>query len=141
MGRTRWTRKDPPNYVERSHVLLGRTVDAGRVWDVIAAARYLCALNDVPVHVAGEGSAAVLAAYAALLEPDISGVIVKDPPMSHMDEEAPQFLNVLRVCDMPDVLGMLAPRELTVHGLSYERLEKVAKIYAAAGAAEKLVVE
>ena len=38
VGATRWTRKNPPNYVERSHVLLGRTVDSGRVWDVIAAA-------------------------------------------------------------------------------------------------------
>ena len=38
IGGTKWTRKNGPNYVERSHVLLGRTVDAGRVWDVAAAA-------------------------------------------------------------------------------------------------------
>ncbi|MHC4509255.1 MAG: alpha/beta hydrolase family protein, partial [Planctomycetota bacterium] len=73
MGSTQWTRKDPPNYVERSHVLLGRTVDTGRVWDVIAAARYLHGKYDadVPVYVLGEGSAGVLAAYAALWEPEI----------------------------------------------------------------------
>jgi dienelactone hydrolase len=46
IGATRWTRKNPPNYVERSHVLLGRTVDAGRVWDVIAAARAVAASRD-----------------------------------------------------------------------------------------------
>src|SRR5262249_15404179 len=28
-----WTRVSPPNYVERSHALLGRTVDQGRVLD------------------------------------------------------------------------------------------------------------
>ena len=105
---TRWTRKDPPNYVERSHVLLGRTVDTGRVWDVIAVARYLRGTygGDVPVHVLGDGAAGVLGAYASLLEPDISKVIVNKPPMSHMDAEAPQLLNVLRVCDIPDVLAM-----------------------------------
>jgi hypothetical protein len=41
IGETKWTIKDPPNFVARSHVLLGRTVDAGRVWDVIAAARHI----------------------------------------------------------------------------------------------------
>ena len=36
-----WTRKSPPNYVERSLPLLGRTEDEGKVWDVAAVARYL----------------------------------------------------------------------------------------------------
>ncbi|TKJ36494.1 MAG: hypothetical protein CEE38_11825 [Planctomycetes bacterium B3_Pla] len=143
VNQTRWTRKDPPNYVERSHVLLGRTVDTGRVWDIIAAARYLRGKygEDVPVHVLGEGAAGVLAAYAALWEPDISGVMLNEPPLSHMDDESPQFLNVLRVCDVPDVLGMLAPRELTMYGKRADLLDKVAEIYAAAGASAKFVRE
>jgi len=138
-GPTRWTRKNPPNYVERAHVLLGRTVDAGRVWDVIAAARHLRAkYPDRLISVAGEGAAAVLAAYAALLEPEIAGVVAIRPPASHMDPDAPQFLNVLRVCDIPDVLGMLAPRPLTLRGWEGEAQAKVARIYAAAGASDKL---
>jgi hypothetical protein len=143
VGKTRWTRKDPPNYVERSHVLLGRTVDTGRVWDIIAAARYLRGKygEDVAVYLLGEGPAGVLAAYAALWEQDISGVMVKELPLSHMDAGAPQFLNVLRVCDIPDVLGMLAPRELTVYGGNAETLGKVAEIYGAAGASTKFVME
>ena len=143
IGETGWTRKDPPNYVERSHVLLGRTVDTGRVWDIIAAARFLRNRHgeDIAVHVLGEGPAGVLAAYAALWEPDISGVMVNEPPLSHMDDEAPKFLNILRVCDVPDVLGMVAPRELTVHGGSTEAMDKVRKIYSAARASAKLVTE
>jgi len=143
VGATKWTRKNPPNYVERSHVLLGRTVDTGRVWDIIAAARFLRNRHgvDTPVHVLGEGPAGVLAAYAAVLEPDISGVIADKPPLSHMDDEAPQFLNVLRVCDIPDVLGMLAPRKLVVHSGSAVRLDKVRKIYSAADASAKLVTD
>ena len=36
-----WTRKSPPNYIERSLPLLGRTEDEGKVWDVAAACRRL----------------------------------------------------------------------------------------------------
>jgi len=141
VDQTRWTRKNPPNYVERSHVLLGRTVDAGRVWDIIAIARNLLSerRETIPVYVAGEGPAAVLAAYAALWEPQIAGVIAVNPPASHMDSNAPQFLNVLRVCDIPDVFGMLAPRPLTLQGYSGEALRKVTQIYAFADASAKLV--
>src|SRR5262249_349518 len=38
---TVWTRKSPPNYPERAHALLGRTVDEGRVLDIAATVRYL----------------------------------------------------------------------------------------------------
>ncbi len=142
VDQTRWTQKNPPNYVARSHVLLGRTVDAGRVWDIIAAARHLHAQHaDVPVYVAGEGPGAVLAAYAALWEPDVAGVIAVNPPSSHMEAQAPQFLNVLRVCDIPEVFGMLAPRPLTLVGLKGEAMTKVAQIYASAGTAAKLQQE
>jgi hypothetical protein len=122
---------------------LGRTVDTGRVWDIIAAARYLRGKHgeDMPIHVLGEGAAGVLAAYAALWERDISGVMVNEPPLSHMEAGAPQFLNVLRVCDIPDVLGMLAPRELTVYGTSADLLGRVAGIYRAAEASDNFVTE
>jgi len=140
-GPTKWTGKNPPNYVERSHVLLGRTVDAGRVWDVIAAGRFLRGKYEgsVGVYVAGHGAAGVLAAYAALLEPDIAGVIVREPPVSHMEAGAPQFLNVLRVCDVPEVFGMLAPRRLTVCGAGGDGLERTSAIYRAAGAPGEFV--
>ncbi|MFH1719695.1 MAG: prolyl oligopeptidase family serine peptidase, partial [Planctomycetota bacterium] len=140
VGPTAWTRKNPPNCVERSHVLLGRTVDTGRVWDIIAAARYLRSKygENLPVYVLGERAAGVLAAYAALWEPQIEGVMLNKPLLSHMDAEAPQFLNVLRVCDIPDVLGMLAPRTLTIYG-NPDLLGKVGQIYAAAGASAKFI--
>jgi dienelactone hydrolase len=139
VDQTRWTQKNPPNYVERAHVLLGRTVDTGRVWDIIAAARYLQSVHpNLHVSVAGAGPGAVLAAYAALLEPEIAGVIAINPPSSHMDAKAPQFLNVLRVCDIPDAFGMLAPRPLTLRGWTGDPAAKVARVYAAAGASDQL---
>jgi hypothetical protein len=79
------------------------------VWDVIAAARYVRASErtvKLPIHIAGSGPAGILAAYAALLDDQVAA--------SHMDPAAPQLLNVLRVCDIPDVLRMLAPRPVKV---------------------------
>ncbi len=140
IGETRWTVKNPPNYVERAHALLGRTVDTGRVWDVIAAVRYLNekSAGKVPVWVAGEDGAALLAAGAALWEPEIAGVALHQPPASLQDSLAPQFLNLLRVCDVPEVLGMLAPRPLTITGHNQEEFAKVCQIYRAAGAEPQL---
>ena len=143
VGPTRWTRKNPPNYVERSHVLLGRTVDTGRVWDVAAVARYLRAQHgaQTPLYVVGDGAAGLLAAYAALWEPDIAGIILKNPPLDHMAAEAPVFLNILRVCNVPDMLGMLAPRPLTIFGGEAEALKKVTEIYASAGKPDAFIIK
>jgi hypothetical protein len=138
MKHTLWTRKNPPNYVERAHVLVGRTVDEGRVRDVAAAARYLNSKYRVSVVVAGKGASGVIAAYAALLEPDIAEVIVVDPPKSHMDAQSPQILNVLRVLDIPEAFGLIAPRPLTLIGADDALADRVAAIYASASATERL---
>jgi hypothetical protein len=138
IGGTKWTTKNPPNYVERSHALLGRTADTGRVWDVIAAARWAREGSKLPVHVAGGGAAGVIAAYAAALDDKITGATLVSPPASHMGDKAPQFLNVLRVCDIPDALGLIAPRPLTVIGSEPDKFERAGSAYAAAGAKERL---
>jgi cephalosporin-C deacetylase-like acetyl esterase len=136
-GATKWTTKSPPNYIARSHALLGRTVDAGRVWDVMALTR--ADVDDKPrITVAGNGRMGIIAAYAALLDENIAGAVVVDPPVSHMDKDAPQFLNVLRVCDIPDALGLIAPRPLTLIGVKPEPFERTKAAYEAAGAADKL---
>jgi dienelactone hydrolase len=140
IGDTRWTRKNPPNSIERSHYLLGRTVESGRVWDIAATARYLRTIHTKPdsIYVLGEAAAGVLAAYAALLEPDIAGLFVRESPGSHMVESAPALLNVLRVCDIPEAMGMLAPRPITFVGHELDGGEKVTAIYRAARAADKI---
>jgi hypothetical protein len=131
-----WTRKSPPNYVERAHALLGRTADTGRVWDVAATVRLL----DKEVEgkrawqAIGRGQAGIITAYAALFEPDIFEVVIVDPPTSHRD--GPIFLNVLRVLDIPEALGLLAPRPLTIYS-SERAFDKTAEIYRHAGAADK----
>jgi dienelactone hydrolase len=131
-----WTTKSPPNYVERSHALVGRTVDEGRLWDVCAALRDF----DKPVkwkwRLIGRGQAGILAAYAALLEPSIAEVVIIDPPTSHKD--GPIFLNVLRVLDIPEALGMLAPEvKLTIVGGKDKAFDRTEQLYKLAGAEDK----
>ena len=58
-----------------------------------------------------------------------------------MDADCPQFLNVLRVCDFPDVLGLLAPRSLTIRGGPEKVRDRVRQIYVAAEASKKLEIE
>jgi pimeloyl-ACP methyl ester carboxylesterase len=117
-GATKWTRKNPPNYVERAHALLGTTVDMGRVRDAIAAARWMKKKGDrgEGIHLIGKEAGAVLAAYAAIFEPeDIASVELIDPPTTHEDADAPQFLSVLRIVDVPAALALIAPRPVTLH--------------------------
>jgi hypothetical protein len=137
-GGLAWTRKNPPNPIERSLALVGRTVDAGRVWDVQATARWMHEVdeNGLQTVLAGKGQAAILAAYAALFEPSIEELILVEPPASHRD--GPHFLNVLRVLDIPDAVGMLAPRRVTIATRDEKPFERSKKFFAAAGAADKL---
>ncbi len=139
-GEGAWTMA-PPHHVERAMAILGRTADSGRVWDVAIAARKVHegSKHANPIGVIGRGTAGVLGAYAALLEPAIQKVVLVDPPRSHRD--GPYFLNVLRVCDIADALGMLAPRLLTIQGAEEGMTKRVEAIYRAAGAADKLTVK
>jgi dienelactone hydrolase len=146
IGATRWTRKNPPNYVERCHVLLGRTVDAGRVWDVIAAAKYLRdtrgdGADEPPLRVAGSEAAGLIGAFAAVLDEKIAGVALVAPPTSHMQSSAPQFLNVLRVCDVSAALGMIAPRPLAIVDANRDTFAVTTAAYESASAGKHLSIK
>jgi hypothetical protein len=133
-----WTNKSPPNYVERAHALLGRTADDGRVWDIIATVKSFEAKRKAKNgwKVVGVGQAGILAAYAALFEPSIKEVVLLDPPTSHKD--GPIFLNVLRVLDIPEALGMLAPDvKLTIINGKDKAFDRTEQLYKLAGAEGK----
>jgi len=134
-----WTRDKFPNPIERSMALLGGTVDGGRVWDVMTVAGRRA---DVRWRAAGRGRAGILAAYAALYQPAIEAVVAVDPPASHRpriagEEYGPALLNVLRVMDIPEALGGLAPRRLTLVGANDAAFDRTAAIYRLAGAADR----
>ena len=130
-GPTRW--QDPaPFTIQRSLALLGRTVDGGRVEDVLAvAASVLRGKPSAKWTMTGRGQAGVIAAYAALFEPRLAEVVAVDPSASHRD--GPIFLNVQRVLDVPDALGLLAPRPLTIYTGQNRAFARTASIYSVAG--------
>jgi hypothetical protein len=58
----------------------------------------------------GRKAMGVTALYAAALDERITRVILDDPPDSHW--RGPAYLNVLRHTDIPEVAGLVSPREL-----------------------------
>lgn len=138
-GSRKWTRKNPPNTVERSLVLVGQTADAGRVRDIAATLSTRApGAKPFPIRLVGSGSAGIIAAYGALLAGSVTEIVIADPPLSHRD--GPHLLNVLRVLDIPEALGLLAPDvKLTLIGKNAKgkAFDKTAAIYERAGAKEK----
>jgi hypothetical protein len=137
-GSLRWTRKNPPNTVERSLALLGQTADSGRVRDVVVHLGGNRGAKGEAFRLVGRGQAGIVAAYAALFTPGVTEVVSLDPPTSHRD--GPHFLNVMRVLDIPDALGLLAPDvQLTLIGEKAKdrAFDRTAAIYKLAGAEGK----
>lgn len=123
---------------ERTSMILGRTVDDMQLYDVLCAVEYIAthpSYDGTSLTVAGKGEAGILGAYAALLDSRITRVILFSPPLTH--ENGPIFLNVLRYTDIPQVLAMLAPRELVFLTREIENFAYARKIYELNGAGEK----
>lgn len=122
--------------VLRNAMHVGHTVDSLRLWDVLAALQALRAQAGVDasrITVMGGGVSGILGLYAALLDPGVHQVLLRQPPSSHL--EGPIFLNVLRHLDLPEAAALLAPRRLNFYGrvpAAYERVRQVYTLYGAA---------
>lgn len=129
----------PPFYIQRSMALIGRTVDSGRVADVQAFIEHThFVASSRSWKIAGRGPAGIIAAYAAALAPEhcIDEIAVVEPTTTH--REGPIFLNVLRVLDIPEALGLLAPRPLTISTDKADAWTRTKACYQARGGGEAL---
>jgi hypothetical protein len=110
IGLSAWAKDGPKNtQIRRRFMLLGQTVDGMRVWDIRRAIQALRSLNEIgrlPLSVESEGSMAVNTLYAAQFEPDIKALRLSALPRSH--REGPDYLNVLRFLDIPQIVAMAA---------------------------------
>jgi cephalosporin-C deacetylase-like acetyl esterase len=91
----------------------GRTIAAMQAWDILRAVEWAVAEEKLPesaISVYGKGDMGILALYSALFDGRIQQVILSDPPASHW--QGPALLNVLRITDIPEAAGALAPRRL-----------------------------
>ncbi len=87
----------------RRYMLIGQTLDSMRVWDI---RRALEALGKTPVVIEAKGDLGVDALYASLFETNVAGLELRQIPSSH--REGPDYLNVLRVMDIPEAMAMAA---------------------------------
>ena len=98
-------------HIRRRFMLLGQTLDGMRVWDVrrtIQAIRSFRSLRGAPLWVEAKQDMAVDSLYAALFEKGIFGMELRHLPDLH--HAGPDYLNVLRVLDIPQAVAMAAER-------------------------------
>lgn len=103
--------KKKADQVRRRFMLLGQTLDGMRVWDIRRAAQAIQALPEfqrAPLCVSAKRQMGVNAAYAALFEPEIQTLKLEGLPASQLG--GPDYLNVLKVGDIPQVLALLGQR-------------------------------
>lgn len=121
--------------VERTAALTGRSIAALRIWDVLRTVDWVvrdrgCAPSGISVY--GSGDAAASGLYAALLEPAIGQVILRDPPSSHLEGAALPL--ILRTTDIDEAAALLAPRRLDLVGARRGGFERARAIYDWTGA-------
>ena len=97
--------------IRRRFMLIGETLDSARVWDIRRACQ---ALRLVPqsegakLNLNAGGAMAVNVVYASHFEPGIDGLQLSSPAQSH--RFGPDYLNVLRVLDVPQAVTIAAER-------------------------------
>lgn len=125
VGETGWN-PDLQWHIRCAAAWTGRTIASMRVYDVLRCLKFLRSLPSVDgdkIGIAASGEMAVVAMYAALLDGNISTVILKDPPPTQNAPSSPdgkgeaiEMLNCLRVTDLPQVAGLLYPAKIKVIG-------------------------
>ncbi len=142
-----------PGYLwtaRRTFPLLGETLAERQVSDLLSAIRILrenhqpspkeSAAGSQALAVYGKGPTAPLAIYAALLDPEISEIVIADPPTTHQSPDTPPFLGVLKVGDLPHNLALVYPRRITFIGAMPEEYQWTEDLYAKLGQGDRIQV-
>lgn len=110
VGLTAWSGDEKRlTQIRRRFMLLGQTVGGMRVWDIrraIQAIQRVREAGPARVELRAEGAMAANALYAALFEPCVRKLELVDLPQSHT--QGPDYLNVLKVTDIPQVAEAIA---------------------------------
>ncbi len=139
-GRESWN-SDLKKKYNRLAMVLGRSLGEMRIQDILCSVDYVCSLPSFggELTLVGRGDTGILAAYAALLDPRVTRVIIDDPPVSHRD--GPVLLDVLRYTDIPQVLALLAPKvELVFLSRPDGAFDYTRNVYKLLGAEQKFRV-
>lgn len=121
--------------------LTGQTPVMMTVRDIRVLFEYLIAqeeFRDFEIYLYGRAEAGVSALYYTLLDERVAGVIVKDLPVSHA-ERAP-ILGSLRAFDIPQAVGLVAPRKMAAVAAGYNNWNWPVSVYGRLGCPERLVM-
>lgn len=111
VGPTAWTTNTAKRVqIRRRFMLLGQTLDGMRVWDIRQAIQALHSLDSssVSIHLSARNHMSIHALYASLFEDSVQSLRLTDAPKSH--REGPDYLNVLKVLDIPQALELARAR-------------------------------
>ena len=133
-----------PGYLwtlRRVYPLLGQTLPERQVDDLLAGITLLRQEEVTgPVAVLLQGATAPAAIYAAIPDPQISEVILANPPESHQNPQTPEFLGILRIGDLPQNLALVYPRPITFVGKMPAAYEWTRQAYEKLGAGDRIRV-
>jgi len=131
-----------PGYLwtlRRTYPLFGQTLPERQIADLLAGiALTRHETGRQPIAVYGEGHTAVLAIYAALLDEQVSEIILVTPPESHQDPATPELLGILKIGDLPHNLGLLYPRPITFIGKIPKAYRWTVDLYQELGCARRI---
>lgn len=123
----------------RAALLVGRTTTSMQIWDVLRAVEVIGTAEDFStnkVFTYGSGDAGIVALYAAVLDEEIAGALIDEPPASHT--QGPHLLNVLRVVDLPEAAGLVAPRQLGLVNAPQRPFHWTERLYERLGISDRL---
>ena len=125
--------------VRRGCQIVGCTLPERQTHDLLcglAVVRDLQAVQDTACY--GKGRTAVHAIYAALLDEEVTELVLENPPETHTDPDTPEFLGILRLGDLPQNLALFFPRPITFIGEIPPAYEWTRQLYATLGQAGKV---
>jgi len=112
VGLTAWSGDEKAKTkIRRRFMALGQTLDGMRVWDIRRAVQMIHFVRDADVakvELQAAGQMGVNALYASLFEASVRKLELGDLPKSQI--EGPDYLGVLRVTDVPEVVEALGSK-------------------------------
>jgi hypothetical protein len=138
IGETGW---DPALqwHVRRAAAWTGQTLASMRVYDVLRClemVRQIGGVDAEQIYLAAQGEMAAVAPYAALLDGQVKGLILKDPPATQNAASEPsgkgdaiEMLNCLRIADLPQVAGLLFPKQIIILGTQPATYDWIEELY------------
>jgi pimeloyl-ACP methyl ester carboxylesterase len=124
--------------VRRAYPILGYSLPERQTLDLLSGiAVFRRQPNVGEIAVFGKGWNAALAMYAALLDPQITEIVLQDPVTTHWNS-GPEFLGVLKVGDLPHNLALIFPRRITFLGKMPEAYQWTRRCYEVCGAGDRV---